>query len=61
MGGAEHTVPAQARVMMLAAPPSAPARLTMTSGTGRSTFVGLRWIFIALLVACLAGAILYHP
>ena len=56
MGGAEHTVPTQARVTMLGAPPSTPATLTMTSGTGSSTFAGLRWIFIALLLARLAGA-----
>ncbi len=44
---------------MLGAPPSTPATLTMTSGTGSSTFVGLRWIFIALLLARTCGRLSY--
>jgi len=47
-GGAEHTVPAQATVATSGGPPSTPATLIMTSGTGSSTLEGLRWIFIAL-------------
>src|SRR5664280_591790 len=55
MGGAEQTLPTQASVTMSGSPPSTPATLTMTSGTGRSTFDGLRWIFIALLLARTCG------
>ncbi len=49
MGGAEHTVPAHASVMMLGFSLPWPATLNSTTGVGSSAVDGLRSIFITSL------------
>src|SRR5450759_636760 len=52
IGGAEHTVPTHARVMMLAFSLPWPATLSSTTGVGSSAVDGLRSIFTWLLLGC---------
>src|SRR5665648_251880 len=60
IGGAEHTVPTHARVMMLSFSLSRPATLSSTTGVGSSAVDGLRSIFTWLLLGCGARVARYR-